>query len=276
MNQCAHDDDHDDFGGLARDLQTLSRRRMFGMMARAAAGLALAPLAAACTDDASTSDDGGGSDGNADGTCRAIPTETAGPYPGDGTNGPNALAISGIERRDIRTSVGTASGTAEGVELTVTLTLVSSATCEPLVGYAVYLWHCNRAGNYSMYTGDALNESYLRGVQVTDANGQVTFTTIFPGCYSGRWPHIHFEIYASLAQATSGSARKAVSQLALPKASCDQIYATTGYEQSVTNLARISLAADNVFSDGSSLQVATITGSIGASLAAALTVAIAA
>jgi protocatechuate 3,4-dioxygenase beta subunit len=38
-------------------------------------------------------------------------------------------------------------------------------------------------------------ESYLRGVQVTDSNGQVTFTTIYPACYSGRWPHIHFEVF---------------------------------------------------------------------------------
>ena len=109
-----------------------------------------------------------------------------------------------------------------------------------------------------------------------DANGQVTFTTIFPGCYSGRWPHIHFEMYSSLAAATNGSAKVAVSQLALPKATCDQVYAVSGYEASVTNLSGTSLASDNVFSDGSSLQVASISGSVSNSLAGALTVAIAA
>jgi protocatechuate 3,4-dioxygenase beta subunit len=281
MNQ-HHDDDHDDFGGFARDLRTMSRRGMFGMMAKAAAGLAIAPLVGACTSDGSLSPDAG-SDGSATdasgsgtGTCSTIPTETAGPYPGDGTNGPNALALSGIERSDIRTSVGTATGTAAGVDLQVTLTLVNAATCAPLVGYAVYIWHCNQTGNYSMYTGDAQSENYLRGVQVSDATGKVTFTTIFPACYSGRWPHIHFEIYASLAQATSGNAKQAVSQLALPKATCDAVYATTGYEASVSNLSKISLATDMVFSDGSALQVPTITGAIGASLGCSLTVAIAA
>lgn len=155
------------------------------------------------------------------------------------------------------------------------LTLVSATTCEPLAGHAIYAWHCNQTGNYSMYTGDVQAENYLRGVEVTDANGQVAFTTIFPACYSGRWRHIHFEIYASLAQATSGNAKLAVSQLALTKATCDQVYATAGYETSVTNLSRVSLATDMVFSDGSSLQVPTITGSVVAGLAAALTIAVA-
>lgn len=121
------------------------------------------------------------------GTCSTIPEETAGPYPGDGSNGVNALSQSGIVRRDIRGSFGSLSGTAAGIPLTVKLTLVgSTVSCEPLVGYALYLWHCDRDGSYSLYT--IANQNYLRGVQETDANGQVTFTTIFPGCYSGRWP----------------------------------------------------------------------------------------
>jgi protocatechuate 3,4-dioxygenase beta subunit len=264
----------DDFGGLARDLETLSRRRMLGFMAKAAAGLSLAPLIAACGDDLAGSTVDAATDGGSDGsseTCARTPSETAGPYPGDGTNGPNALTVSGIERADIRTSIGTASGTAAGIELTVTLTLVSATTCEPLAGYAVYLWHCDRAGDYSMYTGAAQSENYLRGVQGTDAAGKVTFTTIFPGCYSGRWPHIHFEVFNSAITST----RIAVSQLALPKSSCDEVYATTGYEASVTNLAGITLANDNVFRDGSSLQMATVSGSVSGTLASTLTVAVA-
>src|SRR6185503_5008920 len=97
-------DDHDDFGGLARDLEMLSRRRMLGFMAKAAAGFSLAPLIAACGDnlgdanvDAATGGGDGGTDSGSD-TCARIPSETAGPYPGDGTNGPNALTISGINR----------------------------------------------------------------------------------------------------------------------------------------------------------------------------------
>jgi len=277
------DDEHSHHAGLAHDLRVLSRRRLMGMIARGAAGLSLIPMITACTGDSSgTVDAGDGTDAagsdattTGTGTCSKIPEETAGPYPGDGTNGPNALTISGIQRSDIRTSFGTASGTAAGVTLTVTLTIVDSSTCEPLAGRAVYLWHCDRDGNYSMYSQGVTDQNYLRGVQVSDAAGQVTFTSIFPGCYSGRWPHIHFEIYASAAAATSGANKLATSQLALPKATCDTVYATTGYSTSVTNLARTSLSSDMVFSDGSTLQVPTMTGSVAAGYAAALTVAIA-
>ena len=111
-------------------------------------------------------------------------------------------------------------------------------------------------------------------MQEADASGVVTFTSIFPGCYAGRWPHIHFEVYPSLAAATSVSNKIATSQIALPKAACDDVYALAGYESSVTNLSRVTLASDNVFSDGSALELATVTGSVSGGLTAALTVAV--
>lgn len=116
--------------------------------------------------------------------------------------------------------------------------------------------------------------NYLRGVQEADANGKLTFMSIFPACYSGRWPHIHFEVYPSLSAATNVSNKIATSQIALPKTTCDQIYATAGYESSVTNLSQVSLSTDNVFSDGSSLELATSTGSVSTGLTATLTVAV--
>ena len=70
-------------------------------------------------------------------------------------------------------------------------------------------------------------ENYLRGMQATDSNGQVTFTTIFPACYSGRWPHIHFEVYPSLATATSVSHMVKTSQIAMTEATCDEVFATS-------------------------------------------------
>jgi protocatechuate 3,4-dioxygenase beta subunit len=277
--------DHDDFGGLQRDLKMLSRRRLFGLLGgAAAAGITLIPVLGACTDPGESSADAGTGSGTDGGTgtdsggsgcpSGAVPSETAGPYPGDGTNGANALALSGIVRADLRASVSPASGTAPGIPLTVALTIVDAGSCSPLVGYAVYIWHCDRDGNYSMYTGAATSENYLRGVQVTDANGQVSFTSIFPACYAGRWPHIHFEIYASVAAATSGNNKVAVSQLAMPKAACDAVYATTGYAQSVSNLSQVSLATDMVFSDGATLEIPTMTGSVAAGYTAALTAAI--
>jgi protocatechuate 3,4-dioxygenase beta subunit len=192
-------------------------------------------------------------------SCIADPTETNGPYPADGTNTSsgstsNALTSSGIVRSDIRSSFISSTTTATGVQLDLTLTVVDvNASCAPLAGYAVYIWMCDRQGNYSLYT--AASESYLRGVQVTDANGQVTFRMIFPGCYSGRWPHIHFEVFSSLSAATSGRYASLVSQLAMPAAECSAVYAdTTTYPASATNFARITLNSDNVFGDNTAAQ----------------------
>jgi protocatechuate 3,4-dioxygenase beta subunit len=212
-------------------------------------------------------------------TCVSeIPQETAGPYPADGSNASNqtlnALALSGIVRSDIRTSLGT-QNVAQGIPCTVILTLVdSSANCAPLANYAVYLWHCNRDGKYSLYSSGVTSEDYLRGVQAAASDGTVTFTTIFPACYSGRWPHIHFEVYPSLAQATTAGNAIHTSQLALPKDVCDTVYATSGYSTSVSNLAQTSLSTDNVFSDGSGLQLASVAGDVANGYTVRLTVGI--
>lgn len=164
-------------------------------------------------------------------------------------------------RSDIRSSFGSASGVAAGVPLTIELTVIDTGNgCAPLPGAAVYLWHCDRDGRYSMYSQGAENENYLRGVQAADANGKVTFTSIFPAAYSGRWPHIHFEVFPDLASATDGGNQLVTSQLAFPKDVCTAVYATDGYSQSVRNLAQTSLDSDMVFSDGVSLQTPTVTG----------------
>src|SRR5262249_10608320 len=153
-------------------------------------------------------------------------------------------------RSDITASIAGASGKAAGVPLTVKLKLVDAKNaCVPLAAYAVYIWHCDRDGNYSMYSQAVTSENYFRGVQEADDDGSVTFTTIFPGCYSGRWPHIHFEIYESLDAATTGKNKVATSQLALPEVTCKEVYATSGYSASVSNLAMVSLKSDMVFSD---------------------------
>jgi protocatechuate 3,4-dioxygenase beta subunit len=192
-------------------------------------------------------------------SCSVIPEETGGPYPGDGSNGPDVLTESGVVRKDIRQSFDGASGTAEGVPYTIQFTVVDTDNgCTPMTGAAVYVWHCDRDGQYSMYTASDAN--YLRGVQEVDANGVASFTSIFPACYSGRWPHVHFEVYPSVDAATSGGTKLATSQLALPQDVCEAVYATSGYGQSVSNLSRVSLTSDMVFSDGVSLQTPSMTG----------------
>jgi protocatechuate 3,4-dioxygenase beta subunit len=296
-----HDEDHD--RGLAHDLQVMAamveRRRALKWFA----GAGTAALIAGCSGNGTSSDGVTVVTGStptptptttstptptptstSSGTCIADPSETGGPYPADGTNTSsgstsNALTVSGIVRSDIRSSFISTTTVAGGVRLDITLTVVDvNSTCAPLVGYAVYLWHCDRSGNYSLYTAAA--ESYLRGVQVTDANGQVTFTTIFPGCYSGRWPHMHFEVFSSLSAATGGRFAVLTSQLALPSAACTAVYAdTTTYPSSRTNLAAISLSSDNVFGDNTSAQIAamtpTVTGSSSAGYTGTATIGIA-
>jgi protocatechuate 3,4-dioxygenase beta subunit len=205
-----------------------------------------------------------GGDSSVDVAEGEIPEETAGPYPGDGSNGPNVLSESGVVRSDITSSFGDASGVAEGVPMTVKLKVydLNGDDAAPLAGAAIYLWHCDREGNYSMYDGGAAGENYLRGVQEAADDGSLEFTTIFPACYSGRWPHMHFEVYESLDAATNATNKLRTSQLALPQDVCEMVYATEGYEQSVSNLAQVSLDSDGIFSDGYSLQMAKVTGSL--------------
>jgi protocatechuate 3,4-dioxygenase beta subunit len=190
-----------------------------------------------------------------------LPEETSGPFPGDGSNGANVLNQSGIVRRDITSSFGSSTTRAAGVPLSLTMTINDYANNKaPLAGGAVYVWHCDREGRYSLYSQRVTGENYLRGVQETDGRGQVRFTTIFPACYSGRWPHIHFEVYSSLAKATNGANKVATSQMALPEATCRAVYASSGYQQSLSNMDRVSLDTDNVFGDGYDLQIPTVTG----------------
>ena len=176
-------------------------------------------------------------------------------------------------RSDVRSSFGTSTTTVPGVPLTVKLKVVSSTkSCGPVAGAAVYIWHCSPTGLYSMYSNGATNENYLRGVQEADANGDVTFTTVFPGAYPGRWPHIHFEVFPSLANALASGSKLTTSQLALPETDCKAVYATSGYGNSTANLAGITLKTDMVFSDGVSLQTPTMSGDVAKGYGAALTI----
>jgi protocatechuate 3,4-dioxygenase beta subunit len=303
-NDHADDEIHEHDLGLQHDLGTLQkrslgRRGMLGIFG----GLGVAAGAAGCGADSSgtstTTDASGaaasgaatppaggpggggeppsggmGGDSSVEVADGEIPEETAGPYPGDGSNGPNVLTESGVVRSDITTSFGSASGVAAGNPLTLRFKVydLTGEDVEIMAGAAVYAWHCDSAGNYSMYDGDAVNENYLRGVQETDDDGWLQFTTIFPGCYAGRWPHVHFEVYESLDKATSASNKLRTSQLAFPQDVCEQVYATSGYESSVSNLAGVSLDSDGIFSDGYSLQLAKMTGSVEEGFVATLSV----
>lgn len=276
------DEDH---RGLVYDVQTLiDRRRALGIFG----GVALTSLLAAC---------GVSADGSASPTASTtaaptvtatptpsataaasvpldeVPDETGGPYPADGSNGVNVLDDSGIVRSDIRSSFGSSSTVAAGIPLTIALTVRDAATGRALVGRGVYLWHCDREGRYSLYSQGVENENYLRGVQATDANGAVTFTSIYPACYSGRWPHIHFEVYDSVEGAIASGPVVKTSQIALPDEANASVYASAGYEQSIRNASQISLQSDNVFGEDAGIhQIATMSGSVGQGYTASLTI----
>ena len=136
----------------------MDRRQLLRVAARYGVGMGALQLLgctnAAALTDMGTTDTGGTINPT---TCSKVPTETAGPFPGDGSNGVNVLNATGVVRSDIRTSFAGLSGTAAGIPLTISLTIVSATTCAPLANRAVYIWHCDRAGLYSLYSSGVTN-----------------------------------------------------------------------------------------------------------------------
>ncbi len=266
--------------GVGFDLRTLvSRRSVLGLVGLGAGTVALAACSATTTGSAAsttatatptdaatptaTATPTASPSASSDATYASseIPDETNGPYPADGTNGVTVLEESGIVRSDITSSLG-GGAVVDGVPLSFTFTVSDLANGNvPFEGVAVYAWQCDAQGLYSMYSEGVEDETYLRGVQVADAAGQVTFQTIVPGCYTGRWTHIHFEVYPDAASATDGSNAISISQVAFPEDLLASVYELDAYSGSARNLSQIgSLENDNVFGDGHELQMGTFSG----------------
>src|SRR5260221_4151304 len=179
-------------------------------------------------------------------SCSSTPSETAGPYPYD------LSSNSAIFRTDIKEGKS-------GLPLSLTLTIVNSNnSCAVISGARVDIWHCDKDGYYSEYsepgylgTQDNTGKTFLRGIQLTDSNGQVKFTTIYPGWYTGRVTHIHVEVFVN-------SVLKQTTQVAFPDSLNTTIYGTSLYsahgQNSITN------STDQVFSDSYSSELITITG----------------
>lgn len=250
--------------GASFDLRTLFSRR--GVLGLIGAGVGAAALTA-CSSGTS------GSASSSSGSVTEIPDETAGPYPADGSNGPDILEQSGIVRSDIRSNID-GSDTVDGVPLTFTLKVTDMANDNAAFeGVAVYAWHCDSQGRYSMYSEGAEDATWLRGVQVADSNGEVTFTSIFPGCYTGRWTHIHFEVYPDVDSITDAENAIATSQMALPEDACNAVFELDAYDGSAKNLSAITLDDDNVFGDdGGEHQLAAISGDTDSGYVASLDV----
>lgn len=205
------------------------------------------------TSTTSTDSSSANTDGTAvDASCTVTPTETEGPFP---TKTPSSYV-----RNDIRKGDGV------GADMAVVLTITNlNNNCNVLANAIVDIWHCDVNGDYSEYGGTSMQTNnytsvhWLRGRQVTGSDGTVTFKTIFPGWYQGRATHIHVHIYKS--DGTS----LLVTQIAFPDSLCNTVNTTGsayGYTKGMSNYTYN--ASDNVFSDGYSKELATVTGSLSA------------
>lgn len=216
----------------------VSRRQALSLF-----GVAGAAFSVACTGEASSaltspSDTGSAASGGTGGTgstaCAVTPNETIGPYP----------SLANFVRSDIREG-------RSGLPVQLTITVANTnSDCAPVANATVGIWQCDAAGNYSEY-GTQVTQTYLRGVQTTDATGKVTFTTIYPGWYQGRATHIHVEV------SVNGRSVK-VTQIAFPESITAAVYRTGVYASKGQNPT--TNGSDNVFSDGVSQELATLTG----------------
>lgn len=220
------------------------QRKHFLKTGFSALGIGLvAPLMASCKKDATASTN------TTSDSCTVSPVETAGPFP---TKTPSSLVSSNIVSD--RT----------GVALTIKIHINNASnSCAGLAGAIVDIWHCDATGNYSEYGGSGMQSTnytsyhFLRGRQTTDSNGLVTFTSIFPGWYSGRAPHIHVHVY------NAGGSSLMVTQIAFPTTICDTVY-TTATDYKSRGKQDTANASDNVFSDSLANELATVTGDIAA------------
>jgi protocatechuate 3,4-dioxygenase beta subunit len=157
-----------------------------------------------------------------------------------------------------------------GTPLTLVITVVNvSNGCSPVTDAMVDVWQCDADGHYSEYSQqgyDGRNETFLRGLQVSDSAGRVTFTTVYPGWYAGRATHIHVEVIVN------GRSVK-VTQIAFPEAVTAAVYQTGVYASRGQNPT--TNARDNVFSDGVELELATLVGDPAAGYTAAFQVGVA-
>lgn len=182
----------------------------------------------------------------------------------------SVLSNSGIVRSDITEGK-------TGVPLTLLLKLVNvNASCAPISNAAIYIWHCDKDGVYSGYSGqtggvNASGQMFLRGVQYTSSSGEAVFQTVYPGWYSGRITHIHFRVYLGSSLSGSGTV---TSQLAFPPDVTTAVYQSALYAARGQNTSVTSFAADNVFRDGVSYQLANVAGSTSTGYLATLVVGI--
>lgn len=206
--------------------------------------MAIAPLVIHCktasVDTNGTVNANGSTNGSSPTDCVTSALGEEGPFP---THSPANYGIKDI------------TADRKGVKLTANFTIKNkNNVCGAIEGAFVDIWHCDADGNYSEY-GGLTSAHFLRGRQITDANGLVSFASIFPGWYNGRAVHIHLHIYDK-----SGKSLL-ISQVAFPATVCDTVYttATSFYKK---GKADTSNESDNVFKNTLSTLLGTVSGNI--------------
>jgi protocatechuate 3,4-dioxygenase beta subunit len=234
------------------DFKKLTRREALGMLGATGAALSLIRCGGSPTSPTPTSSVAPPT--SASSTCAVTPSETVGPYP----------SLTDLFRSDIREGK-------TGLPVTLTITVVNtSSSCSPVTGANVEIWQCDAEGHYSQYSQPGYNgqsETFLRGIQTTDSNGRVTFTTIYPGWYMGRATHIHAEVKVN------GRSVK-VTQIAFPESITATVYAVGVYAPKGQNPT--SNSSDNVFADSVASELATVSGNATNGYTATFTIGIAA
>lgn len=202
----------------------LTRRDLLGLAAKGAASVVVSQSLLACaagssggTDTASLAASAATTTGSPTGGASCVLTAalTEGPF----------FVDEKLNRADIRTDPVTgAVSTGIPLALTFNVSRVANSACTPLTGAYLDVWHCDSAGTYSDVAGSS--QKFLRGYQITDANGMATFATIYPGWYSGRAVHIHFKL-----RLYAGSARtyEFTSQFFFDDALTDSVYTASPY-----------------------------------------------
>ncbi len=170
----------------------------------------------------------------------------------------------------------------EGLPLAITFTILNATTCLPLANAAIDVWHCDYTGVYSDEESEGtLGETYHRGVQITNAAGQVTFKTFYPGWYNGRTVHFHLKVHVGgTAAAASGDAGATyggghvshTGNVFFPQAINDAVAAIAPYVTGDTNSPRTTNVEDNVWANqGGSAYVCTMSGNTTSGYTATIT-----